>query len=182
MAVLIARRPRQLLLLLSLVVAGCGGGANHATPPPQRAPQRDYTNYYPPGTHRTPRAIERIIRHWSDQLRAGNVRSAAADMDLGVIVQNATPPMRLTSRRQILAWNAELPCGAHVVKLITGKSYTVATFVLTERPGSPSGCGSTGKLAATAFLIRHGKIAEWRRVLVPPPMGPPGNLRSVPAS
>ncbi|HYZ27475.1 MAG TPA: hypothetical protein VE570_00350, partial [Thermoleophilaceae bacterium] len=53
---------------------------------------------------------------------------------------------------------------------------TVATFVLTERPGSQS-CGATGKLVAAAFLLRHGKISEWRRVLVPPPLGPPENLR-----
>ena len=31
-----------------------------------------------------------------------------------------------------------------------------------------------GMFAATAFLLRHGKISEWRRVLVPPPLGPPG--------
>jgi hypothetical protein len=76
----------------------------------------------------------------------------------------------------VLEWNRELPCGAHVVKTIAGMRYTVATFVLTERPGSKS-CGATGKLAATAFLLRDGKISEWRRVLVPPPLGPATNLQ-----
>ena len=187
MAVLIARRPRRRLLLLSLVsiaVMGCGGASRSPTQttPAYNPPKRDYSNYYPPGTHKTPVPIARVIRAWSDQLRAGHVRRAAAYMDPGVIVQNATPPMRLTSRRAIFRWNATLPCGAHVVKLITGSRYTVATFVLTERPGSPSGCGSTGRLAATAFVVRDGKILEWRRVLVPPPLGPAKNLKSVPAS
>jgi hypothetical protein len=117
-----------------------------------------------------------VITHWSDELRAGHVRRAASYFAVPAIVQNATPPLKLTSRRDVLAFNRELPCGAHIVKTIAGSRYTVATFVLTERPGS-SGCGATGKLAATAFLLRHGKISEWRRVLVPPPLGPPQNLR-----
>ena len=117
-----------------------------------------------------------MITHWSDELRAGHVQRAASYFAVPAIVQNATPPLKLTSRRDVLEFNRELPCGVHVVKTIAGNRYTVATFVLTERPGS-TGCGATGKLAATAFLLRHGKISEWRRVLVPPPLGPARNLQ-----
>ena len=183
----IARQPRQLLplsVVLALVLAGCGGGGGGSnttataqrTTPAYKPKPRDYSNYYPPGTHKPSAATARVITRWSNALRAGHVRRASAFMDPGVIVENGTPPQTLRSRRQILEWNRELPCGAHVVKIIAGRQYAVATFVLTERPGSPSGCGSTGKLAATAFLIKHGKILEWRRVLIPPPLGPAKNL------
>jgi len=150
--------------------------------PEQPKPQTDYRNYYPPGTHKASAVAVRVITAWSEQLRAGHVRRAASYFDVPVIVQNATPPVRLDSKKEVLAFNETLPCGAHIVRTLAGARYTVATFVLTERPGSP-GCGATGKLAATAFLLHNGKISEWRRVLVPPPLGPAENLKSgVPAS
>jgi hypothetical protein len=175
----------------ALTLAACGGSdtakdsARSSTPdktasPANRvAPQKDYSNYYPPGTHKASRQAVAVITAWSNELRAGHVKRAASYFDVPVIVQNATPPIRLKTRKQVLAFNETLPCGAHIVKTIAGHQYTVATFVLTERPGSP-GCGATGKLAATAFLLRHGKISEWRRVLVPPPLGPARNLKQSP--
>ena len=190
MGVPTGRRPRQLLLLslVVLVVAGCGGGGSHTTTaarkttPSYSPPKRDYSNYYPPGTHKPSAAVARVITGWADQLRAGHVRRAAAFFGVPALVENASPLLKLRSQREVLAWNRELPCGAHVVKIIAGELYVVATFVLTERPGSP-GCGATGKLAATAFIVDHGKIIEWRRVLVPPPLGPAKNLKQgVPAS
>jgi hypothetical protein len=185
-AVPIGKRPRQLLLLSLVLLTGCGGNGHSqtttATKPAYKTTQRDYSDYYPPGTHKPTREAARVITAWADQLRAGHVRRASAYFALHAIVQNASPPLRLDTRKEIVAWNTLLPCGAHVVKLIAGTRYTVATLVLTERPGSPSGCGATGKLAATAFLIRRGKITEWRRVLVPPPLGPEKNLKNgVPA-
>jgi hypothetical protein len=186
------RRTRKpaLVLAAALTLAACGGSTADkstratATTPTQSpaagiAPDRDYKNYYPPGTHKASRKAVAVITAWSDQLRAGHVARAASYFDVPVIVQNATPPVRLDNKREVLAFNRTLPCGAHIVKTLAGEQYTVATFVLTERPGSP-GCGATGKLAATAFILRHGKIAEWRRVLVPPPLGPKKNLEQPP--
>lgn len=182
---------RQLFLVLAaaLTLAACGGSTagktaravseTTGTPANRVAPQKDYQNYYPPGTHKASRKAVAVITAWSDQLRAGHVARAASYFDVPVIVQNATPPVRLDTRKEVLAFNRTLPCGAHIVRTLAGAHYTVATFVLTERPGSP-GCGATGKLAATAFLLRHGKIAEWRRVLVPPPIGPAKNLKQSP--
>jgi hypothetical protein len=143
------------------------------------APKKDYSNYYPPGTHKASPQAVRAITGWADQLRAGHVRKATSYFSLPVLVQNASPVVRLTSHKQIFQFNATLPCGAHVVRTLAGGRYTVATFVLTERPNAPSRCGATGMLAATAFLLRHGKIAEWRRVLVPPPLGPAQNMKGV---
>jgi hypothetical protein len=181
-------RQTVIVIAAALTLAACGGSdtagnsrraasdqtgsaANSVAPK-----QKDYSNYYPPGTHKASRQAVSVITHWSDELRAGHIAKAASYFALPVIVQNATPPVRLDTRKEVLAFNATLPCGAHIVKTLAGDRYTVATFVLTERPGSP-GCGATGKLAATAFLLRHGKISEWRRVLVPPPLGPERNLK-----
>jgi hypothetical protein len=178
------------LVAAALTLAACGGSTTardstrtatgNGTPPASRvAPKKDYGDYYPPGTHRAAKKAVAVITAWSNELRAGHVARAASYFSVPVIVQNATPPVRLDTRKEVLAFNQTLPCGAHIVKTIAGAHYIVATFVLTERPGSP-GCGATGKLAATAFLLRHGKIAEWRRVLVPPPLGPAKNLKQSP--
>jgi len=179
---------RQLVPVLAaaLTLAACGGHSSaggSARQVPERAqspatvvPKKDYQNYYPPGTHKASRQAVAVITHWSEELRAGHVARAASYFAVPVVVQNATPPIRLDNRKEVLAFNQTLPCGAHIVKTIAGAQYTVATFVLTERPGSP-GCGATGKLAATAFRLHNGKIAEWRRVLVPPPLGPEKNLK-----
>lgn len=179
------RKP-ALVLAAALMLAACGGdsadkptraaSSPSGSPASGVKPDKDYSDYYPPGTHRASARAVAVITAWSEELRAGHVVRAAKYFDVPAIVQNATPPIRLDTKKEVLAFNRTLPCGAHIVKTIAGSTYTVATFVLTERPGSP-GCGATGKLAATAFLLRHGKIAEWRRVLVPPPLGPPQNLK-----
>jgi hypothetical protein len=170
----------------AVTLAACGGSsASHSThavtqqsaSPATVAPQKDYSNYYPPGTHRATPAQVRAINGWANELRAGHVRKATDWFDIPVIMQNASPVTRLRSRHAVFEFNDTLPCGAHVVKVIAGKTYAVATFVLTERPRAATRCGATGKLAAVAFRLRHGKIDEWRRVLVPPPLGPARNLK-----
>jgi hypothetical protein len=174
----------------ALTLAACGGGstAGGVTQPPPRTaalpgqPPGSITaprdpEQLPPGFHNASPNATAVITAWADTLRSGHPSKAAAYFDLPVVVQNAGPPVRLTTHNQILAFNEDLPCGAHVVKTIAGARYTVATFVLTDPPGAPV-CGATGKLAATAFLLRHGKISEWRRVLVPPPLGPPENVQT----
>jgi hypothetical protein len=174
----------------ALTLAACGGGssAGDATQSKPRTAAQPVPGTgstttpkkpakQPSGFHKASSKTVAVITAWADTLRAGHPDKAATYFNLPVIVQNAGPAVRLTTRREVLAFNRTLPCGAHVVKTIAGGRYTVATFVLTERPGSP-GCGATGKLAATAFLLRHGKISEWRRVLVPPPLGPAQNVQT----
>jgi hypothetical protein len=173
-------------LAAALSLAACGGGSTagdttrsqarkaaatspkaSGTTPKSRAGNHKKAASKPYPIHRARAADVAVITAWADTLRAGHVRKAASYFNVPVIVQNAGPAVRLTTRRQVLDFNVTLPCGAHVFRVIAGQRYTVATFVLTERPGSP-GCGATGQLAATAFLLKHGKISEWRRVLVPP--------------
>ena len=107
------------------------------------------------------------------------MRRAASYFHVPTLVQNASPLFQLKSHKDVLRFNSELPCGAHIVRTLAGGSYTVAVFVLTERPHARSRCGATGALAATAFKLRGGKISEWRRVLVPPPLGPAKNMKGL---
>lgn len=180
-------KPLVVSLLIASSLSACGGSSNStaetqaavkpaspATTAP--APSTQPRSEYPPGTHPASRRTVAVITAWADTLRAGHVKDAAKYFDLPAVVQNTGPELHLNTRRAVLDFNRTLPCGAHVVKTLAGKHYTVATFVLTERPGS-AGCGATGELAATAFRFRHGKISEWRRVLVPPPLGDAKNLQ-----
>jgi hypothetical protein len=138
---------------LALAAAGCGGGGDDAKPAPP-PPQVQQTN------------DARVIRRWSGLLRHGHVDSAAALFAVPATVANGTPPIRLTSRFDVAAFNTSLPCGARLLSTVRRAPYTVATFRLTGRPGGGGGRG-TGEKAATAFRIVRGRIVEWRRVPIP---------------
>jgi hypothetical protein len=107
-----------------------------------------------------------VVRGWADALRAGDVERAARFFTVPVTVQNGTTPVRLSSLSSVRGFNFSLPCGARLLRTRRLNGFTLAEFVLTERRGPGGGqCGSgVGGRAATAFLIRHGKIAQWRRL------------------
>jgi hypothetical protein len=106
-----------------------------------------------------------VIGRWADALRAGDVISASERFALPSVVQNGTPPLRLTDRRQVEAFNSSLPCGAVLTAASSSGKFTIATFKLTERPGEGH-CGKgVGELAKTAFVIHDGLITQWRRVV-----------------
>jgi hypothetical protein len=129
-----------------VVLAGCGSGGSSPVPGGADA---DAT---------------RVIKQWADELRAGDVRAASERFQIPAVVQNGTPALTLTDRQEILLFNESLPCGAELTRAETRERFTVATFRLTERPG-PGECGAgVGESAQTAFVIRGGRIAEWRRV------------------
>lgn len=121
-------------------------------------------------------AVE-VIDGWADDLRAGEIEAAADRWSIPSVAQNGTPPLELSNREDVVAFNESLPCGAELTRAETEGEFTVATFELTERPG-PGECGpGTGETAMTAFVIEDGKIVEWRRaeddpVLEPPAEGP----------
>jgi hypothetical protein len=79
------------------------------------------------------------------------------------IVQNGTPPIAVRTYAQARAFNASLPCGAEFRRAVQIGRFTVVVFRLTERPGGDCAQG-VGEAAGTAFVVRHGKIFEWRRV------------------
>jgi hypothetical protein len=106
-----------------------------------------------------------VIQKWADELRAGDLISASERFALPTVVQNGTPPLQLTNRRQVEAFNQSLPCGAKLTAATPSGKYVIATFVLTERPGEGECGNGVGEQAKTAFVIHSGLITEWRRVV-----------------
>jgi hypothetical protein len=145
-----------LALAAALGASGCGGGDSKKPAP--NAPK--------PSPKAAAAADVRVIRGWADTLRAGHLSAAAAYFAVPALVQNGSPPIELRTRAQVRLFNEALPCGARLERTVRAGRYVAATFKLTERPGGACGKG-TGSQAATAFVIRGGKIAEWRRVALP---------------
>jgi hypothetical protein len=146
----IARAVTGLIALCVAGVIGCGSSSNHA----------DTT--IPGGAD--PDAVQ-VIQKWADELRAGDVASASDRFSLPTVVQNGTPPLELTDRSQVEEFNRSLPCGAKLTAAVSSGRFVIATFVLTERPGIGVCGDGVGETAKTAFVIHHGLITEWRRVV-----------------
>ncbi len=141
--------PIAAYVLAVAFASGCGSGADRGR------------------THAAPRPetdAARVIRDWADTLRRGDVRRAAELFALPSVVSNGTPPVTLHTRADALLFNSSLPCGARLIRTSSSGRYTTATFRLTERPGPGSCGGGVGLTARTTFVIRGGKISEWRRV------------------
>jgi len=153
----IARPLAALVATAVAVLAGCGSDSEDETVPGGGDPD----------------AVE-VIKEWADELRAGDVLAASERFAIPSVVQNGTPPIRLTDRREVEAFNRSLPCGAKLTEAISSGRYTIATFELTERPG-PGECGNgVGETARTAFAIEDGLITQWRRVIDLPGSEPGG--------
>jgi hypothetical protein len=150
------------LAVLALSAAGCGSDSRHArTPPPPKSSATPAARGSKPASE----ADDAVIRGWADALRAGDVARASRYFAIPSVVSNGTPPIRLTSRSEVEFFNRTLPCGARVEQTEDTGAFVVATVELTERPGRGR-CGQgVGGEARTAFLIRGGKIRQWRRVV-----------------
>ena len=151
------------VLAACLALAACGddegpGPAPRPAPPPPSA--RSQTG---------PEAV-RVVRAWVDRLRRGDVKGSARTFAVPSLVQNGPETFRLGSRRAVQLWLSALPCGARLIRTDVQAAYVVGVFRLTNRPGRR--CDAPGELAATAFLIRGGRILEWRRVALPAPTEP----------
>jgi hypothetical protein len=146
--------PRSLLagIVIMITLAGCGGGdGSESGSEPRIAGDAD------------PEDV-RVIDAWVTTLRRGDVEAAARYFAIPSVAEN--PPLLLHIRDldDARRFNESLPCGARLVRAETQGQFTTATFRLTERPG-PGTCGpGTGGAAKTSFVIRDGKIVEWRRV------------------
>ena len=146
------------VLAVSIGLAGCGED-EAPRPDPRPAPSP------PPARSETGPGAVRVVRTWVDRLRRGDVKGAARTFGLPATVQNGGDSTILRTRRDVERWLALLPCGARLVRSESRELYVLGVFRLTHRPGSR--CDGPGNLAATAFLIRGGRIVEWRRVVVP---------------
>jgi hypothetical protein len=140
---------RALALTLGVALSGCGSSDDETTTI---------------GGGADPETVQ-VIRGWADELRAGDLAAASKRFALPSLVQNGTPPLRLTTRREVESFNRSLPCGAKLTQAVAVDRFTIATFELTERPG-PGECGNgVGETAKTAFVVRKGLITQWRRVI-----------------
>lgn len=105
-----------------------------------------------------------VINGWVTALRKGDVDAAAGYFAIPSVAENGPILVHIRSTEDAVRFNETLPCGARLVRADTAGEFTTATFRLIERPG-PGSCGpGIGTLAKTSFVIRDGKIAQWRRV------------------
>jgi hypothetical protein len=105
-----------------------------------------------------------VIDGWVTALRHGDVNAAAGFFAIPSVAENGPVLLRIRSTEDAVQFNESLPCGARLVRADSAGDFTTATFRLTERPGRGS-CGpGTGTVAKTSFVIRDGKITQWRRV------------------
>jgi hypothetical protein len=153
---------RQVRATVTIVIAvtalaclgGCGGGDE-------------------PGDGASGKSAAAVIRDWADTLRSGDVRRAAEFFALPSLVENGTSPSVLYTRADARLFNESLPCGARLLRTSSSAGFTTAVFRLTERPGRGTCGAGTGQTARTTFVVRDGKIREWRRVANnPAPSGP----------
>ncbi len=138
--------------MVAIALAGCGGGGSDG-----RVSGRPVSGDADP-------ADVQVIDAWVTALRHGDVRAAASYFAIPSLAENGPVLVRIRSLEDARRFNRSLPCGARLVRAETAGQFTTATFRLTERPG-PGACGAgAGEIAKTAFVIRDGKIADWRRV------------------
>ena len=169
-------------LAAAAVLIGCGGGGDEkartaAADMGSRQPRADATRRIAPNP-----ATVGVLRGWTDALRHGDVKGASRYFSIPTIVQNNTPPIQLRTRPEVEYFNRTLPCGAFFVRAQVMGVYTIGVFRLTERPGDGA-CGSgSGNVAAVAFIVAHGRITQWRRLVEVPPNGGPQKKRPAVAS
>lgn len=168
-----ARPALPLLLILLACASGCGDGGggrtgtSSGTSTPAPAPS---------GAHGS-RSDRAVVQGWADALRGGRIARADAYFRLDALVSpGGGAPVHLRTRAEVHAFDLGLPCGARIVRTLAHEGYLLAEFRLTERGGPGGGsCDGPGGLAATAFRIVDGHIAEWRRITGLPGSGGHGS-------
>lgn len=152
--------PRAALaaIALSAALAGCGGsGGTDQTITGSVGQAADVPGGADP-------ADVKVIEDWIGALDRGDIDAAAGYFAIPSVAENGVL-INIRSLADAKLFNAGLPCGAHVIKAVSVGKFTTATFRLSERRGPGAGCGlGAGGKAQTSFVIRDGKIAEWRRV------------------
>jgi limonene-1,2-epoxide hydrolase len=148
----VARRALVAALGIAIALVGCGdGGEDDSSPVPKIAGDAD------PGDIR-------VIDGWVTALRRGDADAAARYFAIPSVAENGPLLLHIETLDDARRFNESLPCGARLVRAETQGQFTTATFRLTERPGAGT-CGpGNGEAAKTSFVIRDGKIVEWRRV------------------
>ena len=160
--------------MLALAIGGCGGGA------PSRAHSATTDGKQGPGV---PAAAVIVIEGWSDALRAGQTKRAAAYWAHPSVMVNGTDTSgrlaltHIRNEQQALLADETLSCGATLTATTRSGPYVVADFTLGSRPGAGADSAGCGGPARVDFLIRDGHITRWLRAptgSAPPPAVEPG--------
>ena len=148
-----SRAVGAVLTLTLLALAACGGGSGSTSTIASPAVAGDAS-----------RADVKVIDGWVTALRHGDVGAASRFFAIPSVAQNGPVLVRIRSLGDARRFDESLPCGARLIRADSAGRFTTATFRLTERPG-PGTCGpGVGGVARTSFVIRDGKIVQWRRV------------------
>jgi len=149
-----AKRAAGALVVLSLLALSACGGGNSTSATSTTSTIAGNANP----------ADVKVIDGWVTALRHGDVDAASRYFAIPSTAQNGAILARIRSFDDARRFNESLPCGARLVRADSAGEFTTATFRLTERPG-PGVCGpGVGGVAKTSFVIRDGKIVQWRRV------------------
>jgi hypothetical protein len=148
-----ARAAGALLAVSLLALSACGGGGSASRTSSTSSVAGDANP-----------ADVKVIDGWVTALRHGNVDAASKYFAIPSVAENGPVLAHIRTFDEARRFNESLPCGARLVRAESAGEFTTATFRLTERPG-PGVCGpGTGGIAKTSFVIRDGKIVQWRRV------------------
>ncbi len=143
-----------------------GGARTQATRPPdgERNPLELPASVPLKATGPADPAHTKVIRAWSDALRAGDVAAASAVWAVPSKVQNGTPVLKLPDRAAVRLFNGSLPCGSIVIAAGGATNgFTIAEVHLTQRKGARCDA-EPGATARTAIRVRGGRIVEWYRL------------------
>ena len=121
------------------------------------------------GSHKSA-SPEAVARAWSAALDRSDNEGAANLFAKGAqIIQS--DETTLETHADAVAWNAALPCGGRITKVIErAPDEVLVVFHLNERPHHT--CDAPGVDAAAIFRVEHGKIVLWHQT-VPPDESPP---------
>jgi hypothetical protein len=120
------------------------------------------------------RSPEAVARAWSAALNRSDDDSAAKLFAPGAeIVQDDA--LVLHTHAQAVAWNASLPCGGTITRVVheRQRDQVLVVFKLKERPGHR--CDAPGQDAAALFQVDRGKIVLWHQT------APPGTATTTPS-
>jgi hypothetical protein len=144
--------------------AGSGGSKGQASAANAARPEASVVSTAPSRSPRQ-RRMAAVVRAWSNRLNAGDNEGLAKLFRLPALVVQGAFVYRLSTREEVAAWHAGLPCSGRIVSITFAGRFATAVFRLGNRPASK--CDGPGKLAAARFEIVGGKIASWVQVPVP---------------
>src|SRR4029079_2959440 len=114
-------RPLWIVVVL-LAIAGCSSGSDPSPPPPKPDPLHTYNG--------------RVIRGWLLSLEREDYGQAAYYFAPNALIDQGHP-YRLKTQSDAEAFNAALPCGADLIRMVGGgrAHHVLATFRLRRGPG-----------------------------------------------